>query len=94
MISTIVLEWNEVVCSKHADGMANSVDPGQTAPEGSSLIWVCTVCSDLFVPILGIFRFSHRYDSISFTFQSVVKQLHVALSLACFFMVVLYFYER
>ena len=26
-----------------ADGMANSVDPDQTAPLGS-LIWVCTVC--------------------------------------------------
>ena len=35
--------------------MANGVDPDQTAPEGSSLIWVDTVCPDLpvFVPILG-----------------------------------------
>ena len=31
-------------------GMANSVEPDQTAP-WSSLIWVCTVCSDLSVPI-------------------------------------------
>ena len=30
-----------------ADGMANSVDPDQ-----KSLIWVCTVCSDLSVPKL------------------------------------------
>ena len=26
--------------------MANSADPDQTAPR-SSLIWVCTVCSDI-----------------------------------------------
>ena len=39
---------------KDANEMANSVDPDQTAPLGSSLIWVCTVCSDLSVPI---FRF-------------------------------------
>ena len=34
--------------------IANSVDPDQTAPR-SSLFWVCTVCSDLSVPILRIF---------------------------------------
>ena len=39
---------------KGGDGIANSVDPDQTAPR-SSLFWVCTVCSDLSVPILGIF---------------------------------------
>ena len=33
-----------------AEGMANSVDPDQTAP----LIWVCTVCSDLSVRKLRI----------------------------------------
>ena len=32
-----------VMGRKDADGMANSVDPDQTAPR-SSLIWVCTVC--------------------------------------------------
>ena len=37
----------------NADGMANSVDPDQTAPLGS-LIWVCTVCSDLSVRKLRI----------------------------------------
>ena len=35
-----------VMHSKDADGIANSVDPDQTAL-GSSLIWVCTVCPDL-----------------------------------------------
>ena len=43
-----------------ADGMANSVDPDQTAPLGavcssrSSLIWVCTVCPGLSVRKLRI----------------------------------------
>ena len=40
---------------KDADEMANSVDPDQTAPLGSSLIWVCTVCLDLCLPILRTF---------------------------------------
>ena len=39
---------------KGGDGIANSVDPDQTAPR-SSLFWVCTVCSDLSVPILKTF---------------------------------------
>ena len=39
---------------KGGDGIANSVDPDQTAIR-SSLIWVCTVCSDLSVPILRTF---------------------------------------
>ena len=39
---------------KVGDGIANSVDPDQTAPR-SSLFWVCTVCSDLSVPILRTF---------------------------------------
>ena len=33
---------------KDAEGIANSVDPDQTAPY-ESLIWVCTVCPDLSV---------------------------------------------
>ena len=37
------------MCPKGADEMANSVDPNQTA-----LIWVCNVCSDLFVRNLRI----------------------------------------
>ena len=35
---------------KGGDGIANSVDPDQTAP-----FWVCAVCSDLSVPILRTF---------------------------------------
>ena len=35
-----------------ADGVANSVDPDQTAP--SSLIWVCTVCPRISVRKLRI----------------------------------------
>ena len=44
---------------KGGDGIANSVDPDQTAPR-SSLFWVCTVCSDLSVPILRTFTVMHR----------------------------------
>ena len=36
-----------------ADGMANSVDPDQTAPR-SSLIWVCTVCPGISVQKLRV----------------------------------------
>ena len=43
---------------KKADGMANGVDPDQTAPR-SSLIWIYTVCSDLFVPV-------HRSYTVAF----------------------------
>ena len=38
--------YHRVMRPKGADGMANSVDPDQTAP---SLIWVYTVCPDLSV---------------------------------------------
>ena len=37
-------------CPTNADGMANNVDPDQTAPT-SSLIWVCAFCSNLSVQI-------------------------------------------
>ena len=47
-----------VMCPNDAEGIANSVDPDQTAPLGafsrSSLIWVCTVCPDLSVRKLWI----------------------------------------
>ena len=43
-----------VLHSKDADGLEIIVDPDQTAPLRSSLIWVCTVCSDLSVGILTI----------------------------------------
>ena len=39
------------MCPNDAEGVANSVDPDQTAPLGavSSLIWVYTVCPGLSV---------------------------------------------
>ena len=43
--------YNAILCLKVADRMANRVDPDQTAPFRGSLIWVCTVCSDLTAPI-------------------------------------------
>ena len=39
-----------VICLKDAKTMANSENPDQTAP----LIWVCTVCPELFVLKLRI----------------------------------------
>ena len=56
--------YNEAMNPKDAEGMANSADPDQTAPFRGSLIWVCTVCSDLPVPILGILRYSLRFHYI------------------------------
>ena len=41
---------------KILSGMANSVDPDQTAPR-SSLIWVCTVCMYHFVRHFGVRNF-------------------------------------
>ena len=48
--SKIWIMWlyHRVMCPDDADGMANSVDPDQTAPLGS-LIWVCTVCPGISV---------------------------------------------
>ena len=40
--------YSAVLCSKDANRITNREDPDQT------LIWVCTVCSDLFVPIFKI----------------------------------------
>ena len=45
--------YHRVMSPKDADGMANSVDPDQTAPR-SSLIWVCTICPGLSVHKLRI----------------------------------------
>ena len=42
--------YHRVMSPNDADGMANSVDPDQTAP----LIWVCTVCSGISVRKLRI----------------------------------------
>ena len=42
--------YNRVMSPNDADGMANSADPDQTAPDQrSSLIWVCTVCPGISV---------------------------------------------
>ena len=46
------LKVNAVMDTNKADGMTNSVGSDQTAPHRTSLIWVCTVFSDRFVPIL------------------------------------------
>ena len=65
-----------------ADGMANSVDPDQTAP----LIWVCTVCpgisgSALFAQAylsenLGSLRYLHtRGVQLDLNFQAYHKEL-------------------
>ena len=52
---------------KNAAGIANSVDPDQSAPLGassrSSLIWVCTVCPDLSVRKLIITVMPMRFFS-------------------------------
>ena len=42
-----------VFCQNDANGIANSEFPDQTAP-GSSLVWVCTFCPDLFVQKLRV----------------------------------------
>ena len=62
MITVIVIKveqygFTQPECiQKDGDGITNNVDPDQTAPYiRSSLIWVCTVCSDLSVPILRNF---------------------------------------
>ena len=44
--------YHRVMSPNDADGMANSVDPDQTAPV--SLIWSCTVCLDISVRKLRI----------------------------------------
>ena len=47
----IVGFYSAILRSKDSDKVTNRVDTDQTAPVRSSLIWVCTVCSDLSVPI-------------------------------------------
>ena len=60
---SITYNYNALMCTNNADGMANSVDPVQTAPR-SSLIWACTVYSDLPVAIIRIFTI-HTYNFLS-----------------------------
>ena len=58
--------YHRVMSPNNADGMANTVDPDQTAPLGavcssrSSLIWVCTVCPGLSVRKLRIITVHSR----------------------------------
>ena len=59
--------------------MANSVDPNQTVPFGSSLIWVYTVCSDAFAPILMVKRFSGSITRQSCT-NKAFRQLLAVVS--------------
>ena len=47
--------YNRVMSPNDADGMANSVDPDQTAPR---LIWICTVCPGISVRKLRIITVS------------------------------------
>ena len=61
----IYLVWpnDRLMCPNGADGMANNVDPDQTAPLGDcssrrSLIWVSTVCPDMCVWKLRIITVS------------------------------------
>ena len=55
---------------KDAEGIANSVDPDQTAP----LIWVCTVCPDLSVRKLRIITVVLNIINIdTYGFDSVSK---------------------
>ena len=47
--------YDPVIRTKDIDGMANSVEPDQTAPLRSSLICIFTVCFHLSVLILRLF---------------------------------------
>ena len=45
MSAVSTLKFNKDVFPKYGDGIANSVNPDQTAP-----LWVCRVCPNLSVP--------------------------------------------
>ena len=62
--------YNRVISPNDADGMANSVDPDQTAPLGSSrssLIWVCTVCPGISDRKLRIITECHENAALDLT---------------------------
>ena len=52
--NVIVGFYSAILRSKDADRIANRVDTDHICSLRSSLIWVCTVCSDLSVPIFQI----------------------------------------
>ena len=54
-LKDVTVWYDAVIGLKDADGMTNCVDPDHTAPFRSSVIRVCTVCSDLSVPKHWIF---------------------------------------
>ena len=56
---------------KDAEGIANSVDPDQTAPVGArrSLIWVCTVVRIITVPFLSVPLFHVKMKLLRFLFS-------------------------
>ena len=58
---------------KDADGMADSVDPDQTAPLRSNPIWVCTVCSDLYVPICRVGGRLVRWSWVNFQCRGILQ---------------------
>ena len=55
----------EFLCPKDAEGMANSVDPDQTAPLGA--VWS------------GSSMFSQQFLSQNLTFYGILNELYVAL---------------
>ena len=71
--------YHRVTSPNDADGMANSVDPDQTA----TLIWVCTVCPDLSVRKLRnitVIRFSNWTRT---HYMSFMVPKYVLLILLC-----------
>ena len=63
--------YHRVMSQNNADGMANSVDPDQTAPLWS---WVCTVCPGISVRKLRIVRYIERHHTREF-----LKQNHTVM---------------
>ena len=67
-----------VMHPKDADGIANSVDPDQTAP----LIWVCTVCPDLSVRKLRNITVP-KYEHTLSARQDTSITLHLRKIISC-----------
>ena len=70
---------DRVICSKDADGMANSVDPDQTAP----LVWVYTVCLDLPVHKLRIITVCMELHCRGYWHSEIITWWHEAAWLEC-----------
>ena len=79
--------YQRVMHPKDAVGIANSVDPDQTAPRRSdcssrsSLIWVCTVCPDLSVRKLRIITVHSvkRLELFPLAFSTISRGYHTGL---------------